>query len=209
MLNYVAANLKLTDLNANDNKIINVADPSDDGDVINKRYLESNFLKKDGSNDAEGDLNMNTNKIINVANPTSARDVTNKRYVDGRKPLITIWAQEVGPLNNNQFEWSFGGEGTTPRRLGYCMPTSGRILSSSLSSIAESGTAGNAGALIVINGQPKLDNQLVRPGGYYSYTKTFTTPTELAKNDRINFRTFGNTANATNSIASLLIELDL
>ena len=28
--------------------------------------------------------------------------------IDYRKPLITIWAQENGPLNRGEYEWSFG-----------------------------------------------------------------------------------------------------
>ena len=94
------------DLNVNNHKIINLSDPVDDGDVITKSYLESttnNFLRRDG-----GDLNMSNNKIVNVANPTSAQDVATKQYVDSRKPLITIWAQENGPLNAGEYEWSFG-----------------------------------------------------------------------------------------------------
>ena len=56
----------------------------------------------------EGDLNLNNNKITNVSNPTLAQDAVNKRYVDSRKPVIAIWAQETGPLNRGQYEWSFG-----------------------------------------------------------------------------------------------------
>ena len=76
------------DLNADNHQIINLSDPTDDGDVINKRYLESttnNFLRRDG-----GELNLSNNKIVNVANPTSAQDVLTKQYADSRKPLITI-----------------------------------------------------------------------------------------------------------------------
>ena len=94
------------DLNAASPKIINLSDPTDDGDVINKRYLESktnNFLRRDG-----GELNLSNNKIVNVANPTSDQDAVTKHYVDSRKPLITIWAQENGPLNGGEYEWSFG-----------------------------------------------------------------------------------------------------
>ena len=126
------------DVNAASQKIINLSDPVDDGDVINKRYLESttnNFLRRDG-----GDLNLSNNKIINIANPTSDQDVTTKQYVHSRKPLITIWAQENGPLNAGEYEWSFGsGDLYTLANCGYCMPAAGRILRGSLSSISESG----------------------------------------------------------------------
>ena len=48
--------------------------------------------------------------------------------------------------------------------------------------------------------------------GYYSYTRgrlLILTVSRLAKNDRINFKTHINTSDATNTIVSLLIELDL
>ena len=68
------------DLNADNHKIINLSDPTDDGDVINKSYLESttnNFLRIDGE-----ELNLSDNKIVNVATPTSDHDVANKAYAD-------------------------------------------------------------------------------------------------------------------------------
>ena len=75
------------DLNAASHKIINLSDPVDDGDVINKTCLESttnNFLRRDGSNSIEGELNLSNNKIvnINVAYPTSSLDVATKSYAD-------------------------------------------------------------------------------------------------------------------------------
>ena len=140
------------------------------------------------------------------------QDATTKQYVDSRKPLITIWAQENGPLNTGEYEWSFGsGDLYTLKNCGYCMPASGRILRGSLSGVSESGAApaGNTAVRIVKNGRAIPGNILTRPGGYYSYTQTFTSPTRVAKNDRINFQTYVGTTDTTNNIVSLLIELDL
>ena len=196
------------DLNAASHKIIDLSDPVDDGDVINKRYLESttnNFLRRDG-----GDLNLSNNKIINVANPTSDQDVTTKQYVDSRKPLITIWAQENGPLNAGEYEWSFGsGDLYTLANCGYCMPAAGRILRGSLSSISESGPSDISFISIVLNGQVIPQYTIQKSGNVYSNTLTYQTPIEVVQNDRINFRTLLSTSNATNNIVSLLIELDL
>ena len=119
------------DIDVNNHKIVNLSDPVDDGDVINKRYLESttnNLFRRDGSDSIGGELNLSNNKIVNVSEPTSDQDAVTKNYVDSRKPLITIWAQENGPLNSGQDEWSFGGGEYTPTNCGYCMPASGRIL---------------------------------------------------------------------------------
>ena len=130
-------------LDLNNNKITNVADPTEDDDAINKRYLESatnNFLRRDGSNDVQGEISMNNHKLVGLSEPTEDDDATTKQYVDSRKPLITIWAQENGPLNSGENEWSFGsGDLYTHANCGFCMPASGRIIRGSLSSVGDSG----------------------------------------------------------------------
>ena len=198
-------------LDLNNNKITNVADPTEDDDAINKRYLESatnNFLRRNG-----GDLNLNNNKIVNLSEPTEDNDATTKRYVDSRKPLITIWAQENGPLNSGENEWSFGsGDLYTHANCGFCMPASGRIIRGSLSSVGESGgNSGNVAVKIIVNGRTVGPNIiLTKHARRYSNTQTFTNPIRLVENDRINFIThIINTSDATNTIVSLLIELDL
>ena len=201
------------DLDLNNNKITNVADPTDDGDAINKIYLESatnNFLRRDGSNNARGEISMNNHKLVRLSEPTELQDATTKQYVDSRKPLITIWAQENGPLNSGEYEWSFGsGDLYTHANCGYCMPASGRILRGSISGVgASGGIAGNIMVQIVKNGQV-VESGMIKIDRSYSTTRTFTPNIELAKNDRINFKTVRNTPDATNTIASLLIELDL
>ena len=197
------------DLNAASHKIINLSDPTDDGDVINKRYLEStpnNFLRRDG-----GELNLSNNKIVNVAEPTSAQDAVTKHYVNSQKPLITIWAQEVGPLNALEYEWSFGSGDYTLAKCGHCMPAAGRILRGSLSSVNGSPNSGPSQPAIVeiaINGQ-RTRKVITKTHIDYSNTTVFIPSIEVAQNYRINFKTMVNTPNAVNNIVSLLIELDL
>ena len=104
-----------------------------------------------------GDLNLANSKIVNVGNPTSAQDVVTKQYVDSRKPLITIWAQENGPPNRGEYEWSFGsGDLYTLAKCGYCMPALGWIIRGSISSAHDSDNTDDirpAVVRIVINGQ--------------------------------------------------------
>ena len=77
-------------LDMNNKRIINVANPISETDVVNKRYFEthvnnidlSDYLKRDGTVSMTGNLDMSLNKIINCGQPTGARDVTNKAYVD-------------------------------------------------------------------------------------------------------------------------------
>ena len=204
------------DLNVNNHNIINLSDPVDDGDVITKSYLESttnNFLRRDGSDSMGGELNLSDNKIVNVAYPTSDYDVVNKAYADFvARPVITIWAQENGPLNRGEYEWSFGsGDLYTLAKCGYCMPAVGWILRGSISSAHDSDNTDDirpAVVRIVINGQV-TDNEILKPNGVFSHTDVFNPPIRLAQNDRINFQTSSNTSNAVNTIVSLLIRLNL
>ena len=195
------------DLNADNHKIINLSDPVDDGDVINKRYLESTTFRRDG-----GDLNLSNNKIVNLSEPNSDQDAATQQYVDSRKPLITIWAQENGSLNAGEYEWSFGsGDLYTHAKCGYCMPAAGRIIRGSLCSFYDSDNYSARTPVIVsvvINGQ-STPWDIRQTGTRLSHTHTFTIPVEVAQNDRINFQTVANSPEATNTIVSLLIELDM
>ena len=77
-------------LDMNNKRIINVANPISETDVVNKRYFEthvnnidlSDYLKRDGTVSMTGPLDMGDRKIINCGQPTGTRDVTNKAYVD-------------------------------------------------------------------------------------------------------------------------------
>ena len=153
-----------------------------------------------------GELNMSDNRITDLANPNSLQDAATKLYVDSRKPVITIWAQEVGNLNAGQYEWSFGG-GDAPESIGYCMPCSGRILRGSLSSMNDENPSRIALVSVAIN---KVVNSqvILKPNGTYARTTLFNPPIAVSRDDIINFRTYAD-AVATNSIVSLLIELDL
>ena len=110
--------------------------------------------------------------------------------------------------NAGQYEWSFGSGDYTPAECGYCMPAPGRILRGSLSSVNVANTSALAVVSIVINGRVQ-SNHITKPSTAFSNTRTYEPPIEVAKNDRINFRTNLDTSNATNNIVSLLIELDL
>ena len=185
---------------------------------VSVRYVNNNFIRRDDSNEVEGDLSMNTHNITNLAEPINIRDAVNKRYVDRRKPVITIWAQENGPLGVSYYEWAFGS-GDTFQVGGYCMPAPGRIIRGSISSTdrnstriytTSSGTPPRQGAVdinIVISGQV-TSNSITKPNDTYYNTNTYNPPIEVAQGSTINFRTNSNST-LTCHIAALLIELDI
>ena len=190
---------------------------------VSVRYVNNNFIRRDGSNEVEGDLSMNTHKITNLAEPINSRDAVHKRYVDLRKPIITIWACHEGPLHTNAYEWSFGG-GFAPSNFGYPMPTSGRILrivASSKRVTSRPPTRDlhseprnyerSVRVIIVINGND------IEPHGMESLfilevmliSLPFSQPIELSVEDHINFKTVSCNGNEEYSMVSLLIQLDI
>ena len=45
------------------------------------RYVNNNFIRRDGSNDVEGEISMNNHKLINLSEPTEAQDAATWGYV--------------------------------------------------------------------------------------------------------------------------------
>ena len=189
---------------------------------VSVRYVNNNFIRRDGSNEVEGDLSMNTHKITNLAEPINSRDAVHKRYVDLRKPIITIWACHEGPLHTNAYEWSFGG-GFAPSNFGYPMPTSGRILQIVASSkrvtsspprhdlhSEPSNYERSVRVIIVINGNDIESHGIISlyPGSSVEWG-SFPQPIELSVKDHINFKTGGCNGNEEYSMVSLLIQLDI
>ena len=189
---------------------------------VSVRYVNNNFIRRDGSNEVEGDLSMNTHKITNLAEPINSRDAVHKRYVDLRKPIITIWACHEGPLHTNAYEWSFGG-GFAPSNFGYPMPTSGRILrivASSKRVTSRPPTRDlhseprnyerSVRVIIVINGNDIEPHGIISlyPGSYVEWG-SFSQPIELSVEDHINFKTDDCNGNEEYSMVSLLIQLDI
>lgn len=73
--------------NANNRKVINVADPTDPADAVNLRTLQAAVNTSGdnlGNHIATRDINAASFKVINVATPTVGGDAANKTYVDNR-----------------------------------------------------------------------------------------------------------------------------
>ena len=62
------------------------------------------------------DIDFNGFSLKNIPDPIDGKDAVIKAYVDGKtiqpaapiKPIITVWAEEKGPLGNGYYEFSFG-----------------------------------------------------------------------------------------------------
>ena len=132
--------------------------------------------------------------------------------VIGSKPIITVWAEEKGPLGDGHYEFSFGNgsSGSDHAYGGYCMSASGRIIRGSLT-VTEHKVifAGEVKVNIVINGIEQINQSFVKKPGDICSCTVFDDPVEFKQFDIINFISRTAKSKITNAYVSILIELDL
>ena len=86
-----------SDLDMDNHKIKDMAQPTDDNDASTKAYVDTEiakipsvgsdlsvYLKKDGSVAMTGNLDMNNKQIKDMAQPTDDNDATTKKYFDDK-----------------------------------------------------------------------------------------------------------------------------
>ena len=206
------------------NSITGLPNPVDKDAAVNKNYADNGgaiVKNPDGSFTAVSDIDLIGYRLKNLSNPKDNRDAVNKAYVDkkvslpsliGPKPIITVWAEEKGPLGNGHYEFSFGNgsSGSEHAYGGYCMSSPGRIIRGSLTATESRNIfAGEVKVNIVLNGIEQVNQSIVKKPGDICSCTVFSDPVELKQCDVINF--ISRTANnkITNAYVSILIELDL
>ena len=206
------------------NSITGLPNPVDRDAAANKNYVDNGgaiVKNPDGSFNAVSDIDFVGYRLKNLSNPKEDRDAVNKIYVDkklslpsliGPKPIITVWAEEKGPLGDGHYEFSFGNgsSGSEHAYGGYCMSTSGRIIRGSLTVTEQKKIfAEEVKVNITVNGKEQLQESIVKKLGDICSCTIFNNPIELKQCDIINF--ISRTANnkITNAYVSILIEIDL
>ena len=85
------------------------------------------------------------------------------------KPIITVWAEEKGPLGNGHYEFSFGNGSSASEHAygGYCMSAPGRIIRGSLT-VTESRNilSEEVKVNIVVNGKEQVNHSIVKQEGH-------------------------------------------
>ena len=206
------------------NSITGLPNPIDRDAAANKNYVDNGgaiVKNPDGSFTAVSDIDFIGFSLKNIPDPKDIRDVANKAYVDnmvslpsliGPKPIITLWAEETGPLGDGHYEFSFGNgsSGSDHAYGGICMSAPGRIIRGSLT-VTENKVifAGEVKVNIVVNGIEQVNHSIVKYLEIFVAAQFFSDPVELNQCDIINF--ISRTANSkiTNAYVSILIELDL
>ena len=203
--------------------ITGLPNPIDRDSAANKNYVDNGgaIIKlPNGKFTAVSDIDFNGFSLKNIPDPIDGKDAVNKAYVDGKtiqppapiKPIITVWAEEKGPLGNGHYEFSFGNgsSGAEHAYGGYCMSAPGRIIRGSLT-VTESRNilANEVKVNILVNGKEQVNQSIIKKSGDICSCTIFRDPIELKQCDVINF--VSRTANnkITNAYVSILIELDL
>ena len=160
----------------NGNSIIGLPNPTDRDAAANKNYVDNGgAITKlpNGKFTAASDIDFNGFSLKNVPDPIDGKDAVNKAYVDDRtiqpaapiKPIITVWAEEKGPLGNGHYEFSFGNgsSGSEHAYGGYCMSAPGRIIRGSLTATESRNILSEEVKVnVVVNGKEQVNQSIVK-----------------------------------------------
>ena len=214
------------DIDMNGNSIIGLPNPIDRDAAANKIYVDNvdngGAITKlpNGAFTAVSNIDFDGFSLKNIPDPIDGKDAVNKAYVDDKtiqpaaliKPIITVWAEEKGPLGNGHYEFSFsnGSSGSEHTYGGYCMSAPGRIIRGSLM-VTESRIilSEEVKVNIVVNGMEEVNHSIVKKSGDICSCTIFRDPVELKQCDVINFISRTTNSKITNAYVSILIELDL
>ena len=200
------------DIDMNGNSITGLPNPINRDATANKNYVDNGgAITKlpNGAFTAVSDIDFDGFSLKNIPDPIDGKDAVNKAYVDDKtiqpaapiKTIITVWAEEKGPLGNGHYEFSFGNGSSGSKHAygGYCMSAPGRIIRGSLT----------AKTIIVVNGKEQVNQSIVKKSGDICSCTIFRDPVELKQCDVINFISRTTNSKITNTYVSILTELDL
>ena len=205
------------------NSITGLPNPMDRDAAANKNYVDNGgAITKlpNGAFTVVSDIDFDGFSLKNIPEPIDGKDAVNKAYVDNKtiqpaapiKPIITVWAEEKGPLGDGHYEFSFGNcsSGSEHAYGGYCMNAPGRIIHGSLT-VTQSRIilSEKVEVNIVVNGKEQVNQPIVKKPGDICSCTIFRDPIELKQCDVINFISRTTNSKITNAYVSILIELDL
>ena len=181
------------DMNENPN-------PIDRDAAANKNYVDNGeAIRKlpNGKFTTVSDTDVNGFTLKNIPEPIDGKHAVNKAYVDDKtiqpaapiKPIITVWAEEKGPLGDGHYEFSFGnGSSGSEHAYGdYCMSVPGRIIRGSLTATESRNILSEEVKVnIVVNGKEQVNQSIMKKSGDICSCTIFRDPIELKQCDIIN-----------------------
>ena len=165
------------DIDMGGNSITGLPNPVDRDSAASKNYVDNGgaiIKNPDGSFTAVSDIDFIGFRLKNLSPPKDDRDAVNKFYVDKKvslpslispKPIITVWAEEKGPLGNGNYEFSFGNgsSGSEHAYGGYCMSAPGKIIRGSLTATESKNIfAEEVKVNIVVNGIEQVNQSIIK-----------------------------------------------
>ena len=175
------------EIDMNGNSITGLPNLIDRDAAANKNYVDNGgAITKlpNGAFTAVSDIDFDGFSLKNIPNPIDGKDAVNKAYADGKtiqpaapiKPIITVWAEEKGPLGNGHYQFSFGNgsSGSEHAYGGYCMSVPGRIIRGSLT-VTESRNilSEEVKFIIVVNGKEQVNHSIVKKSRRYLQLRNF------------------------------------
>ena len=126
----------------------------------------------------------------------------------GPKAIITVWAEEKGPLGDGHYEFSFGNGSSGSKHAYGGVP--GRIVRGSLTATESRNILSEEVKVnVVVNGKEQVNQPILKKSGEICSCTIFNDPIELKQCDVINFISRTTNSKITNAYVSILIELDL
>ena len=202
------------DIDMNGNSIIGLPNPIDRDATANKNYVDNGgavIKLPNGKFTAVSDIDFDGFSLKNIPDPIKEKDAVNKAYVDDKtiqpaapitKRIITMWAEEKGPMGNGHYEFSFGNgsSGSEHAYGGYCMSAPGKIIRGSLT-VTESRIilSEEVKVNIVVNGKEQVNQSIIKKSGDICSCTIFRDPIELNQCDVINFILRTTNSKVTNS----------
>ena len=183
------------DIDMGGNSITGLPNPIDRDAAPNKNYVDNGgAITKlpNGAFTAVSDIDFDGFTLKNIPDPIDGKDAVNKAYVYGRtiqpsvpiniKPIITVWAEEKGPLGDGHYEFSFGNgsSGSEHAYGGYCMSAPGRIIRGILT-VTESKVilSQEVKVNIVVNGIEQINHSIVKKILRYLQLHNFLRPDRI------------------------------
>ena len=165
-----------SDIDMNLNSITGLPNPVDRDAAVNKNYVDNGgAITKlpNGAFTAVSDIGFDGFSLKNIPDPIDGKDAVNKAYVDDKtiqptapiKPIITVWAEEKGPLGNGHYKFSFGNgsSGSEHAYGGYSMSAPGRIIRGSLTATEGKNILSEEVKVnIVVNGKEHVIQSIVK-----------------------------------------------
>ena len=76
------------DLNLNNNKITNLAEPEEDGDAITKKYIKNKAVLLNRDNLIKANIDMSNTRVFNLPTPIGPNQPATKSFLKNRSMIM-------------------------------------------------------------------------------------------------------------------------